>query len=102
MKPTAAVINVARGELVDEEALYAALLEGRIGGAGLDVFAEEPPDPTLPVYRLPSVYVTPHVGGTTINTVRGRAALMAENVDRVAMGLQPLHQVEPGVNQILP
>ena len=98
MKPTAAVINVARGELVDEEALYAALLEGRIGGAGLDVFAEEPPDPTLPVYKLPNVYVTPHVGGTTVNTSRGRAALMAENVDRVAMGLEPLHQVEPGVN----
>ena len=98
MKPSAAIINVARGALVDEDALYAALLEGRIGGAGLDVFAEEPPDPTLPVYKLPNVYVTPHVGGTTVNTSRGRAALMAENVDRVAMGLEPLHQVEPGVN----
>ena len=98
MKPTAALINVARGELVDEDALYEALLEGRIGGAGLDVFADEPPDPTLPVYGLPNVYVTPHVGGTTINTVRGRAALMAENVDRIARGLEPLHQVEPGVN----
>ena len=98
MKPSAAIINVARGALVDEEALYAALLEGRIGGAGLDVFAQEPPDPTLPVYKLPNVYVTPHVGGTSVNTSRGRAAAMAENVDRVATGLEPLHQVEPGVN----
>ena len=59
MKPSAAIINVARGALVDEDALYEALLQGRIGGAGLDVFAAEPPDPTLPVYKLPNVYMTP-------------------------------------------
>ena len=98
MKPSAAIINVARGALVDEDALYEALLQGRIGGAGLDVFAAEPPDPTLPVYKLPNVYVTPHVAGTTVNTSRARAAAMAENVDRVATGLEPLHQVEPGVD----
>ena len=43
-------------------------------------------------------FSTTYVGGTTVNTSRGRAALMAENVDRVAMGLEPLHQIEPGVN----
>ena len=98
MKPSASVINVARGGLVDEDALYEALLQGRIGGAGLDVFAAEPPDPTLPVYKLPNVYMTPHIAGTTVNTSRERAAAMAENVDRVATGLEPLHQVEPGVD----
>jgi phosphoglycerate dehydrogenase-like enzyme len=98
MKPTASLINVARGGLVDEEALYDALLAGRIHGAGLDVFADEPPDPTLPVYQLPNVYTTPHTGGTTVNTAQKRAAAMAENVDRIAQGLDPLYQVEPGVN----
>ena len=60
MKPTAYVINVSRGELVDEAALYEAIQEKRIGGAGFDAFAEEPPEVTLPVYKLPNMYVQPH------------------------------------------
>ena len=60
MKPTAYLINVARGGLVDESALYEALMEGRIGGAGLDAFAQEPPEHSLPVYQLLDVCVTPH------------------------------------------
>lgn len=94
MKPTACIINVARGALVDEEAMYTALLEGTIGGAGLDVFAAEPPDPTLPVYQLPNVYVTPHVAGDTTGTARKRAGAMAENVDRIALGLELLSRVD--------
>ena len=93
MKPTAFLINVARGALVDEKALNEALLAGRIGGAGLDVFADEPIDPTLPVYRLPNVVVTPHVAGCTDLTVKRRAALALENADRLAEGLEPLHLV---------
>ena len=86
MKPTACFINVARGGLADEEALYAALEEGRIGGAGLDAFAQEPPDPTLPAYHLPNVYVTPHTGGSSDATSRNRAQFAAENVSRYARG----------------
>ena len=92
MKPTACIINVARGALVDEEAMHDALLSGRLGGAGLDVFSDEPPDPTLPVYQLPNVFVTPHVAGETYGTSRRRAAAMAENVDRIAQGLEPLYR----------
>ena len=94
MKPTASVINVARGALVDEAALYDALVEGKIGGAGLDVFAQEPPDPSLPVYQLPNVVVTPHIAGVTDGTSRRRAAAAAENTDRVAQGLEPLYRID--------
>jgi phosphoglycerate dehydrogenase-like enzyme len=94
MKPTACLINVARGALADEAALYRALTDGRIGGAGLDVFAQEPPDPTLPVYRLPNVVVTPHIAGVTDGTSRKRAACAAENVDRLARGLDPLYRID--------
>jgi phosphoglycerate dehydrogenase-like enzyme len=94
MKPSACLINVARGALVDETALHDALLSGRIAGAGLDVFGREPPDPALPVYQLPNVVVTPHISGGTDGTARRRAAAAAENVDRVAQGLEPLYRVD--------
>jgi phosphoglycerate dehydrogenase-like enzyme len=94
MKPTACLINVARGALVDEAALYEALVSGRIGGAGLDVFATEPADPSLPVYELPNVVVTPHVAGSTDGTARRRAQAAAENVDLVAQGREPLYRVD--------
>jgi phosphoglycerate dehydrogenase-like enzyme len=89
LKPTACVINVCRGALIDEEALYTALVEGRIGGAGLDVFAAEPPDPALPVYQLPTVVTTPHNGGGSEEVSRGRAEFAADNVDRFLSGQQP-------------
>lgn len=93
MKPGTCVINVARGALADEEALYVALLAGRLGGAGLDVFSDEPPDPSRPVYHLPNVVALPHVAGLTDGTIRNRVAMAAENVDRIAQGLPPLYRV---------
>lgn len=94
MKPTTCIINVARGALVDETAMYEALLEKRLGGAGLDVFAQEPPDPTLPVYSLPNVVVTPHISGGTDATARKRAAAVLENLDRLAEGMDLLYRVD--------
>lgn len=93
MKPTACIINVARGELIDEEALYQALLGGHIGGAGLDAFVKEPPDQTRPVYQLPNVYVTPHTVGSTDGTSRKRAVFAAENLDRYAQGVPVLARI---------
>ena len=93
MKPSACVINVARGALANEAALYAALLDGRLGGAGLDVFSDEPPDPSRPVYQLPNVVALPHVAGLTDGTIRNRVAMASENVDRIAQGLAPLYRV---------
>ncbi|MFT4213411.1 MAG: phosphoglycerate dehydrogenase [Microbacterium sp.] len=68
MKPTAYVVNVARGGLIDETALYTALTSGQIAGAGLDVFTSEPPRPdgtAFPLLSLPNVVVTPHLGAST-------------------------------------
>ena len=73
---------------------WRVLLNGRIAGAGLDVFGQEPPDPKLPVYQLPNVVVTPHVSGGTDGTARKRAAAAAENTDRIAQGLEPLYRVD--------
>ena len=97
MKPTALLVNIARGALVDEEALAQALLEGRIGGAGLDVFAGdtlEDHDWNSPVYSLPNVVTTPHIAGATDGTSRKRAQAVAENVDRIANGLPPLYRID--------
>jgi D-3-phosphoglycerate dehydrogenase / 2-oxoglutarate reductase len=93
LKPTAYLINVARGALVDEAALAEALRAGRLGGAGLDVFANEPPDLSGPLFNLPNVVATPHIAGMTTGTSRRRAQCVADNVDRVAAGLEPLYRV---------
>jgi len=93
MKPSAVVINVARGEIIDEEALAEALQTGRIRGAGLDVFPKEPVDPDHPLLRLPNVVATPHVAGVTFGTSYRRAQAVIANVERVAQGLPALYQV---------
>ena len=94
MQSHASIINVARGALVDEEAMYKALLEGKLGGAGLDVFSREPPQVNLAVYNLPNVITTPHIAGSTDGTSRKRAAVAAENVDRIARKLEPMYLVD--------
>ncbi len=94
MKPTALLINVARGALVDENALQEALLAGRLGGVGLDVFSKEPPDLNAPIFNLPNVVVTPHISGVTNGTSRRRAQCVVDNIDRLAQGLEPLYRVD--------
>jgi phosphoglycerate dehydrogenase-like enzyme len=93
MKPTAVIINVARGEIIDEMALAEALQAGHIRGAGLDVFPHEPVDPNHPLLRLPNVVATPHVAGVTFGTSYRRAQAVIANVERVAQGLPLLYQV---------
>jgi phosphoglycerate dehydrogenase-like enzyme len=94
MKPSAFLINVARGALVDEVAMQEALVAGRLGGAGLDVFGQEPPDLNNPVFNLPNVVTTPHISGTTNGTSRRRAQCVVDNIDRIAAGLEPLYRVD--------
>ncbi len=94
MKPGACLINVARGALVDEKALCGALVGGRLAGAGLDVFENEPLDLNSPLLKLPNVVTTPHIAGTTEETSRRRAACCAENVNHIAAGLEPLYRVD--------
>ena len=90
MKPSSFVVNVARGGLIDEDALYKALLDNKLAGAGLDAFAEEPPKFELPVYQLPNVFVQPHTVSGTDGTSRKRAVFALENLNRYASD-QKLH-----------
>ena len=94
MKPTAYLINVARGGLVDEKALHRALTEGRLAGAAFDAFDVEPVDPDHRLLQLPNFIGTPHIAGVTDCTSRRRASCAAENVDRIAAGLEPLHRID--------
>lgn len=93
MKPNALLINVARGALVDETALEQALLAGKLGGAGLDAYSQEPPHLASPLFHLPNVITMPHVAGATDGTSRKRAQCCAANVDRIAADLEPLYLV---------
>ena len=100
MKPTALFINVARGDLVDQEALYDALLAGKIAGIGTDVYTGYHPDLSHPVFQLPNFIALPHISGSTNRTVARRAQICLENVDRVAKGLEPKYRVAvPGARQ---
>jgi phosphoglycerate dehydrogenase-like enzyme len=94
MKPTAYLVNVSRGGLVDEEALADALRAKRLAGAALDVFSQEPPGADHPLLQFPNLVATPHVAGQTDGTSKRRAAFAAENVDRIARGQTPLALIE--------
>ncbi|HEV2705861.1 MAG TPA: phosphoglycerate dehydrogenase [Pyrinomonadaceae bacterium] len=80
MKPGVRVINCARGGLVDENALYTAIREGRVAGAALDVFEQEPPPADHPLLALEEVIVTPHLGASTKEAQEGVAVTVAEQM----------------------
>ena len=96
MKPTAYLINVARGGIVDETALYNALKEGAIAGAALDVFAEEPTTDS-PIFALPNVVVTPHLGASTAEAQDRAGITAAEQVATALRGAVPMHAINAPV-----
>jgi phosphoglycerate dehydrogenase-like enzyme len=86
MRPTARLVNVGRGELVDETALAAALSAGRLAGAGLDVFEAEPLPQASPLWELPGVIITPHVAASTPTTAHNAAEVFVDNLARWVRG----------------
>jgi phosphoglycerate dehydrogenase-like enzyme len=86
MKPTAILINTGRGALVEREALLDALTQNKLGGAGLDVFHDEPIKPGDPILALPSVVLSPHNAGQTPEVIRDGLLRAIENVENYLAG----------------
>src|SRR5439155_26804709 len=101
MKPSAYLINVSRGGVVDQDALVEALRARRIAGAGLDVFTPEPLPPGHPLTTLDNVVLTPHVGAGTLDAFRTKMRFGLGNIRRVVQGDPPLERV-PGTSARCP
>ena len=97
MKPTSILINSARGPIVDQQALYEALRDKVIAGAGLDVFEVEPIAPDDPLLTLENVTVVPHIGSGSFATRTKMAVMAAENLVAGLAGKRPAHPVNPEV-----
>jgi D-3-phosphoglycerate dehydrogenase / 2-oxoglutarate reductase len=95
MKPTAYFINTARGGIHDEDDLVQALTEGRIAGAGVDVFLKEPPPPDHKLLRLDNVIATSHTAGITAESLRNMAVFAAEQWIAIFSGQLPPRLVNP-------
>jgi len=88
----ACVVNVARGGLVEYQALFEALSSGRLRGAGLDVFWQEPIAPDDPLLALPNVVATAHVAGVTDRSYAGITDAVVDNIERLRRGEPPAHR----------
>jgi len=93
LKPTAYLINVARGPVVDEQALTKVLSNKRIAGAGLDVFDKEPPDPNNPLLKFDNVVVASHMAGLSEESMKRLQLTVAEEAVRMLKGEEPKHLV---------
>ncbi len=96
VRPGAYIVNIARGPVIEYDALLAALREGRIAGAGLDVFWQEPFDPQDALLEQ-NVIGTPHIGGATGRSLVGIGTIVAQNVEAVRNGNMPAHCANPEV-----
>jgi glyoxylate reductase len=97
MKPTAIIVNTARGPVIDHAALTAALQRGRIAGAALDVTETEPIDPGDPLLKLPNIVITPHIGSASFATRLRMAELAVDNLLDAFAGRISRHCANPEV-----
>jgi glyoxylate reductase len=102
MKPGAILVNTARGPVVDEQALFAALKEGHLAGAALDVYQKEPVAMDNPLLTLENVTVVPHIGSATPESRRKMAEAAATNILAVLRGERPPYWLNPEVETIRP
>jgi phosphoglycerate dehydrogenase-like enzyme len=93
MKDGVYIVNTARGKVVDQEALVEALREGKVAGAALDVFEEEPLDPGDALASMDNVILTPHFGASSLEAMRRMAVQVADGVLKVLNGEEPDHPV---------
>jgi D-3-phosphoglycerate dehydrogenase len=93
MKDGAYLINTARGALVDEQALYQALVSGKLTGAALDVFEQEPVKADNPLFALKNVCLAPHVSALTYETNYNGGIICAQSIINVANGGKPLYPI---------
>lgn len=97
LKRGAYVLNLARAAIVDEDALYAALTDGHLAGAALDVFRDEPLQPDNRFVALPNVLMSPHLGGATRDVVRHQTEIVVDGIEAYLRGERPAHIVNPEV-----
>jgi len=97
LKRGAYVLNLARAAIVDEDALYAALIAGDLAGAALDVFRDEPLQPDNRFIALPNVLLSPHLGGATRDVVRHQTRIIVDGIEAYLRGERPAHIVNPAV-----
>jgi glyoxylate reductase len=102
MKKTAYIINNSRGPVMDEKALYNALREGRIAGAGLDVFEQEPLRIDSPLLKLDNVVLAPHISSASYETRSRMAEMVSENLIAYFEKRRPPNLVNTGVEKIRP
>jgi glyoxylate reductase len=102
MKRTAFIVNTARGKIIDLDALYKALKEGWIAGAGLDVYPSEPLDPSHPITKLSNVVLAPHIGSATIETRARMAEIVYRNLEAFYRRQRPPTLVNEGVLSVRP
>ena len=95
MRPDGVIVNCSRGGIVNEEALVTALRSGSIGGAGMDVFTEEPPPADHPLFSLPNIVLSPHVAGVTESGMKGMALHVADVIDTIHAGGTPATLLNP-------
>jgi D-3-phosphoglycerate dehydrogenase len=97
MKKDTILVNISRGNIVNEEALYQALKAGTIRGAALDVFAQEPTDKANPLLTLDNFIATPHMGGYTIEALRETGMICVKDIVSMLEGKRPQYVVNPEI-----
>jgi phosphoglycerate dehydrogenase-like enzyme len=95
MKPSAFLVNVSRGRVIDTAALLSVLQEEKIAGAALDVFSEEPLPPNSPFWKLLNVFITPHVAGNSAHYDERANELFCENIQHYLKGITLLNRIDP-------